>query len=276
MKSTTKQGLPIVKPKLKTPITYYGGKQSMLNEILPRIPKHTIYTEVFFGGGAVYWSKEPSEIEVINDLNNEVVNFYRQIKSNFEALKKLIDESLHSRTMYEDAMHIYKRPHLFTPLWRAWAFWITTNQGFAGQIGSWGYGKNDKYPRRIHNKTILFDERIANRIAHTQIECNDACKVLTSRDTADTFHYVDPPYIDVNQGHYAGYLIADFEQLLTTLSKLKGKFLLSTYPSEILSKYTAVNKWYTVEVKKPLAAAKVTDGAKRKYKIEVLTANYEI
>lgn len=67
MRTITKQTLPIVKPQMKTPISYYGGKQSMLKDILPRIPEHRIYTEVFFGGGAVYWAKQPVEVEVIND-----------------------------------------------------------------------------------------------------------------------------------------------------------------------------------------------------------------
>ena len=54
---------------MKTPITYYGGKQSMLSIILPMIPEHNLYCEPFFGGGAVFFAKEPSKIEVINDTN---------------------------------------------------------------------------------------------------------------------------------------------------------------------------------------------------------------
>ena len=65
----------------------------------------------------------------------------------------------------------------------------------------------------------------------TQIESNDACTVITSRDAVDAFHYVDPPYIDSNQGHYGGYGKDDYINLLKTLAKVKGKFLLSSYPS---------------------------------------------
>ncbi len=69
--------------KIKTPISYYGGKQSMLKEILPIIPKHKIYVEPFFGGGAVFWAKEPAVTEVINDTNMRVVNFYEVLKHDF-------------------------------------------------------------------------------------------------------------------------------------------------------------------------------------------------
>jgi DNA adenine methylase len=61
---------------MKTPISYYGGKQSMLKHILPLIPEHKIYVEPFFGGGAVFFGKEPSKVEVINDYNSNVVVFY--------------------------------------------------------------------------------------------------------------------------------------------------------------------------------------------------------
>ena len=68
---------------LKTPISYYGGKQNMLKEILPRIPEHTIYTEAFFGGGAVFFAKPPVKSETINDTNNMVVNFYDVLKLDY-------------------------------------------------------------------------------------------------------------------------------------------------------------------------------------------------
>lgn len=54
---------------MKTPITYYGGKQTLLKYIIPLIPEHKIYTESFCGGAAVFFAKKPAEAEVINDIN---------------------------------------------------------------------------------------------------------------------------------------------------------------------------------------------------------------
>lgn len=61
---------------MRTPISYYGGKQTMLKHIMPLIPAHKIYTEAFCGGAAVLFAKRPAEAEVINDINMELTNFY--------------------------------------------------------------------------------------------------------------------------------------------------------------------------------------------------------
>jgi len=260
----------------KTPISYYGGKQNLLPKILPLIPKHKIYTESFFGGGAVFFAKKPTESEVINDTNNMVVNFYEVVKTDFKDLKAKIEATLFSRASYTVAHTVYRMPHLFNKLQQAWAFYIGTNMGFSCQIGSWGYDKYGKRVKAFRNKKIAFDKEIFERLENVQIENNDACKVIKSRDTEDAFHYVDPPYIDVHQGHYEGYTRDDFICLLKTLSKVKGKFLLSSYPTDLLELYTGEFGWYTKTFDKPLSAQKAVTGKPRKRKTEVLTANYPI
>ena len=126
---------------MKTPITYYGGKQALLKYLLPLIPVHKIYCEPFFGGGALFFSKPPSEVEIINDINSEVVNFFKVVQTKFDTLQKEVRASLHSRELYKKAMVVYNHPYMFDDVKRAWAFWVATNQGFSSLIGSWGFGK---------------------------------------------------------------------------------------------------------------------------------------
>ena len=76
-----------MKQQMKTPITYYGGKQTMLKHILPLVPKHTLYTEAFAGGAALFFAKERATVEVINDLNGEIINFYETVVTKFDELK---------------------------------------------------------------------------------------------------------------------------------------------------------------------------------------------
>ncbi len=259
------------KMRQRPPISYYGGKQQLVNSILEKIPEHKVYTEAFAGGLAVFWAKKQSKLEVVNDLDGEISNFYKVLKCEFLNLERLVQSTLHSRKDYEDALIIYKSPHLFSEVKRAWAFWVLTNQGFASKIGSWGYDRSSgSTERKITNKKIQFDMKLAKRLEETQIECNDALKVISSRDTPESFHFIDPPYFNSNCGHYDGYSERDFKDLLNLLSEIEGKFLLCSYDSDILKSYVSQNGWNQSFKEMPVAA----DKSKTKRKVEVMTWNY--
>lgn len=259
----------------KTPISYYGGKQNLSKLILSLIPKHRLYCEPFVGGAAIFFAKEPSEVEVLNDLNGEVVNFYRTCKLEFPKLKKLIDATPHSRKLHKEAAEILKSNTGKDPVKRAWAFWVQTNMSFSSRIfGGYAYEKKTNgVSKTLSNKKNNFTKEICDRLELVDIECNDALKVIQSRDAPDSFFYVDPPYFNSDMGHYKGYTEKDFIDLLTVLSKIQGKFLLSSYPSDILEKYKAKGRWFQHSIEKTVS---VNTGARNKKKTEVLTANYDI
>lgn len=243
----------------------------LVSTILPLIPEHITYCEPFFGGGAVFFFKPKSQVEIINDLNQFVVNFYRQAQTNFPALEQKIQETPHSRRLYRDAMVMYEHPHLFTDLERAWALWTLCNQGYASKIGSWAFGTidNSSEKKTFNAKARLTTGDLVTRLELVQIECTDALYVLRLRDRETTFFYLDPPYFNSNMGHYGGYTEADFEALLQACAGLQGKFLLSSYPSELLDRYTQQYGWHQIEINDHVRAS-----SKRKAKTEVLTANY--
>jgi len=256
----------------RTPISYYGGKQQMLRHILPLISEHITYIEPFFGGGAVFWAKQPAKVEVINDVNAHVINFYRQLKTNYASLKAMIDTTLHSRDVYKQALIIYHAPMLFDELHRAWAFWVTTNMGFSRMVGTWGYDKSGKMENVIRRRKEEFTDEYSTRLSSVQIESNDAVKVIQSRDNEQAFIYCDPPYVGSNQGHYGGYTQQHFDELLQCLAGVKGRFLLSSYPNEGLAKIAKLQGWHTKRVDMQLSSSQ-RKGAR---KVEVLTANYDI
>lgn len=261
---------------MKTPITYYGGKQKLMPVILPLIPEHNLYAEPFCGGAAIFFGKEPSNVEVINDTNSELINFYKVAQNRFVELNQMVNITLHSRRLHADAKVVYDNPHLFDEVKRAWAVWVLSSQGFAGALdGTFGYDKaKDTTTKKITNKRNAFTEEIAIRLQHVNIECADAVYIIQSRDTLESFFYVDPPYYNSNCGHYDGYTIDDFERLLKTLSAIKGKFLLSSYPSDVLSSYTNANGWNTRVYEQGVSVNAKSGYLKKKW--EVLTANYDI
>jgi DNA adenine methylase len=260
---------------LKTPISYYGGKQQMLRHILPLIPVHHLYCEPFCGGAAVFWAKPKSNVEVINDTNEHLINFYRVLQNRFPELQKLVKATLHSRKMFMDAWMMYNDPDPVDEVKRAWAVFTVASQSFGSQLkGSWGYDrKKGSVAIKVMNKKRMFTDQLHERIERTQIDCRDAISVIKSFDCPDAFFYVDPPYPGTNCGHYGGYTYQHFEDLLKVLHGIQGKFLLSNYPQEILDQFCRENGWFKKEFKMVLCASK--KAIKRK-KTEVLAANYPI
>jgi DNA adenine methylase len=260
---------------MKTPILYYGGKQQLAKTIVGIIPQHKVYVEPFIGGGAVFFSKPPSEVEVINDINGELVNFYKVIQNDFNALQKEIKKTLHSRQEHRHARVVYENPDMFSPVKRAWAVFVLANASFAGNFGSgFGYDKDGRTTKALASKIKRFTDVLSARIINTQIECIDALKIIKAFDSSETFFYLDPPYPETDQGHYDGYSGEDFAALLELLSQIQGKFLLSSFRHKALAEQTAKNNFSQFEITMPKPTS--NNGGKRLQKIEVFTANYAI
>ena len=259
---------------LKTPISYYGGKQKLATKIISIIPQHTLYCEPFVGGAAVFFAKEQSNIEVLNDTNKELINFYRVVQQDFVSLEKEIRISLHSRDLHRKASVIYNHPDMFSEIKRAWAVWVLSSQSFSAQLdSSWGYDRSkNTTTKKIINNRDRFTEEMAIRLQNVQLEAADALYVIKSRDSEKSFFYLDPPYFNSDCGHYDGYSIDDFEGLLKLLTSIKGKFLLSSYPSTILQKYAKEHNWNMWSVEQGVSVNSKSGYIKRK--VEVLTANY--
>lgn len=260
----------------RPPFSYYGGKQRMCSKILPLIPEHTLYCEPFLGGAAVFWAKEPSEVEVLNDTNRELINFYSVVQNDFISLEKEIRISLHSRDLHRKAGVINANPDMFSEIKRAWAVWVLNNQSFASKMnGPWGFDKSRNCTtKKITNKREAFTEEYAIRLQHVQLESADALQIIRRFDSKDSFFYCDPPYYNSDCAHYDGYTVEDFEMLLKRLAEIEGKFLLSSYPSDILKEFTKLHGWQTLT--KDSKVSVNAKGGNQKIKTEVLTANYEI
>ncbi len=126
------------------------------------------------------------------------------MQTHFDELQKKIKSTLHSRSEYKKALLIYESPWLFDdPVLRARAFYVCCNQGYLHKIGSRGFD-NQKLTRAFANKIEKFEKSLVEKLRYTQIECNEAHKIIQRSDTTESFFYCDPPYtsdlgIKVNQ-----------------------------------------------------------------------------
>lgn len=259
---------------MKTPITYYGGKQTMLKHILPLIPEHKLYTEAFCGGAAVFFAKRPVEAEVINDINMHLVNFYNTVQCDFGALKSKIDATLHSRDMHAHATHILAYPEFFSHVDRAWAVWTLSKTSFASMLdGTFGYDFGGGMPKKVRNAKDDFSERLCTRLEHATIESRHAFEVISTYDSVDTFHFVDPPYVGSDCGHYEGVFgDDDLGRLLELLAQLKGKFMLTMFPHDRIAEYAERHGWVIHRTERHISASKVS----RRMQEEWMTCNYDL
>nr|DAP16184.1 MAG TPA: DNA adenine methylase [Caudoviricetes sp.] len=258
---------------MRTPITYYGGKQTMLQHILPLIPKHDIYTEAFCGGAAVFFAKQPAPSEVINDLNSHLVCFYTMLQAEFPTLKSRIDATLHSRDAHAHAAHVLAYPQFFTQMDRAWAVWVLSKMSFASMLdGTFGYDFQGSMTKRLRNAKDCFTQILSDRLDNVTIECRDALDVIALYDSPETFHFVDPPYVGSDCGHYEGVFgELHLVQLLELLSQLKGKFMLTMFPHDKIAEFANNNGWITHTIERTISASKVN----RRKQEEWIVCNYE-
>lgn len=258
---------------MKTPITYYGGKQSILKHILPLIPSHNLYTEAFCGGAAVLFAKRPVDAEIINDLNMDLTTFYWMAKVCYPELKAEIDKTLHSRDMHVHAAHILNYPQFFGSAQRAWAVWALSKMSFASMLdGTFGYDFSGGMPKKLFNAKEEFTEHLCARLERVTIENRDALEVIDTYDRSDAFHFVDPPYINSDCGHYEGsFNEQNMEDLLKLLEAIQGKFMLTMFPFDMIEEYAKRNNWLIYRIERTISASKTN----RRKQEEWIVCNYE-
>lgn len=262
---------------MTAPITYYGGKTKMLADIERLYIDTGRYVEPFAGGASFFWHKKPSEIEVIGDTNGMVTNFYRVIKSPkmLKELSELAEGTVYSEFAWEEARYIYSHPGGYSKPERAWAFWMLYNCSFGG-MGAHGAfqitcHQNDSWvpPVGLNNKKRKL-KYYGDRMKRVMILTKSALEVIVKFDSPETYFYLDPPYWQASQGPYKGYTLRNFQKLLELCSKMKGKFLLSSYACELLKDYVDQNNWNQILLDKTLAVSSNGDR-----KVESLVFNYD-
>lgn len=164
----------------------------------------------------------------------------------------------------------------YTDLEVAWAVWMLTNMSYSASPNcGWKWDNKGSTPHSIDVKRKEFTEQLRQRLSLVQISSRDAITVIEQRDSEDSFFYIDPPYVGCQQQHYAGYSAEDFEILLTTLSMLKGKFILSHFMNDQLGSAIEKCNWNVKVIESMMTVANNCRVQLRK-KQEILVYNYNL
>lgn len=227
---------------MKAIIKYPGSKWRLSSWIISHFPKHHSYLEPFFGSGAVFFNKPPSDIETINDLDDDVINLFDCIRRDPERLARELYLTPYSRAIYDQAFTTAPDD----PFERAVNFYIRLNMGHGYRTDGRKVGwKNDVNGREraydVKGWNIIPDRimEAARRLKDAQIEHMDAIELIRRFNRSDVLIYCDPPYmLRTKRGKQYKYELddAEHEELLDTLLEHKGPVILSGYDNEMYTK----------------------------------------
>jgi DNA adenine methylase len=244
--------------RLRSPIWYFGGKGRMVAKLLKLIPVHRTYVEVFGGGASLLFAKQPSPVEVYNDIDDELVNLFRAIRdqSTFQEFHSLVgltpyarDEFYYCRNTLDGSKDILER---------AYKYFVMNRLSFAGVESGWGYVvtascKNMANSVSKYLSIIAMLPQIADRLLQVQIEHDDFRKIIPRYDTPETLFYLDPPYVSDTRrsgGYKHEMTVEDHEDLLKLIINIKGKVMLSGYNNELYKSYLDNRDgWHRIDYK---------------------------
>lgn len=250
---------------LKPPICRVGGKSKLRKIIIEQIPEHTCYIELFFGAGWVYFGKEPSKIEVINDVDKELINLFRTIKHHAPEVERLLQYEFSGRDIFEE----YKNCTLeyMTEIHRAIRFLYVITQSFAGKGNNYGYGTTTKPGQQIFYKEVLLELR--DRLKNTYVENLSFEKIIDKYDREHSFFFCDPPYIETC-GYGNKFGEEEHRLLANKLKGIKGKFLLTINDHPLARE---LYKEFNIKEVKVNYSVSREQKARQNYK-ELIIANY--
>jgi DNA adenine methylase len=227
-------GVKITNP----PVRYTGSKWRIASWVIGQFPEHKCYVEPFGGGASVLFCKNPSRQEVINDLNNDVVNFFSVLRTRPDELVQAILLTPFAETEYRDS---YATGSITDALERARLFYVRSKMSFgsgeARWVTGWRYQKSDKRGKSITQEWSQVDHlyAAARRLKSVQIACSDYSIILQRFDSPETLFYVDPPYPAStryeNRDYYRHEMLEDAKhiEMAGRLNQVQGMVVLSGY-----------------------------------------------
>ena len=183
---------------MKTLLKYPGAKNRLASWIVSHIPPHKVYCEPFLGSAAVFLNKEPAYNEILNDLDDDIYNFFKVVRENPEELCRLIEATPYSRTEYttayvdseEDALSIERARRFAVKCWQGFGCGNKYKNGYRRGIGA-----ASPNPAKAWARLPETIQLAAERLKNAQIEHKDALGLISDLCGEDTFIYIDPPYL---------------------------------------------------------------------------------
>lgn len=257
----------------RPPFAYFGGKQKIAARIAGMLPEHAHYVEPYAGGLSVLLAKSPARMETVNDLDGDIVHFWRMLRDRPVELARLCALTPHARS---ERLHALDRPGDLADLERARRVWVCLAEGRTGTLRKTGWrfdtadSAHTSMPRRLDGYVRRM-EAAAARLRAVSLECRPALDIVTAYGKGRrTLLYVDPPYVgDIRERNYRTEMLhpEDHRVLAQHLHSCAATVVLSGYASPLYDD-ELYSGWYRVEL-----AAATSQGGSWKARTEVLWSN---
>lgn len=266
----------------RSPINWIGGKHYSARHIIAQFPNpsaYNCYCEPFGGGAHVFMQKKPyNHVEVYNDTNQDVVNFWRQCRDNLELLEKKCREILYSRELYYEYHASLHDGTVLGPLERAVRWFYVLRSSFSAHVDpspvGWTCGAKGETTGAAHSYQSAIDllKHVQKRFRTVMIDNRDFEHIFKLYDKGKTLFYVDPPYIDTEFYYNQPFTMVDHKRLANLLNTSSAYVALSYYPHPALDELYPASRWRRVTWETPKHAQRTNDT--RDYATELLLLNY--
>jgi DNA adenine methylase len=260
-------------------LKYPGSKSRIASWIVGHFPEHyqtMTYLEPFFGSGSIFFTKEPSMIETINDRNSEVTNLFKQIRDNGDELVYRLQCTPWSRDefneSYEPAENDLERARrFFVQCWFSIGAYQLYKNGMRMNIDS-NAGQIEAFYQRLPKEIIAACERLKpKKDNYVQIENTDALTLIKKYNRPGVFMYLDPPYVRGSRKqkkiYTFDYTEVEHRELLRVIGESQAKILISGYEHELYRDH--LNKWHRDKILSyDTASQKRTECIWMNYKLE--------
>ena len=217
-----KSDIKNITTKLKSPIGRVWGKSKLSKDIIEQFPEHKHYVEVFGWWLSVLFAKEPSKLETINDINNELINLWETIKLYPQSLSHYLNQLFVSRVIFNNIKLRKYSPK--NNIERASYFYYIISQSFWSKWDN--FAMSSKAWRKPKNLWKSFT-KWSQRLKFVTVENMSFEKLLLKYDSKDTFFYLDPPYYNYEKVYSSWFEKSQYLLLRATLKTIQWKFLLS-------------------------------------------------
>ena len=279
---------------LRSPVRWFGSKSRLVGRFLEMIPEHHTYVEVFGGGASLLFGKPPSKVEVYNDLDSGLVNFFRVLRdpAKYEGLQRLALLTPYAREEYDFCKHTWAQCE--DDVERAYRWYVMARSTFSGalQHGGWSSVTHESVRGisasvNVWLRGIEMLPEIHARLMMVQIEQADWRRILERYDDPQAFMYLDPPYVlsTRSRTRYPSDITeADHVEMVDRLLAMKSKVLLSGYRHPVYDPLEAAG-WKRLDIQTACHSAGSTkatgilgDGSRleAQARTESVWCNYEL